>query len=188
VSRQVARKPSLYEQLVALPEGLTGEIISGQLRTQPRPTWAHSLAGSRLGADLEGPYGRGRGGPGGWWIIDEPEVHLVLDTEVVVPDLAGWRRERMPRPPEGHRVQVVPDWVCEILSPSSKSTDREEKMPLYARYGVGYAWLVDPVARTLEAYRLEGDAWAPQGLYRDDDVVRVAPFDAVTIRLTELWA
>jgi Uma2 family endonuclease len=185
---QTAKKPSLYQQLMDLPEGLTGEIINGQLRTQPRPAWPHNLAGSRLGADIEGPYGRGRGGPGGWWIIDEPEIHLILDTEVTVPDIAGWRKERMPSPPEGHKVQVVPDWVCEIFSPSTKSTDREEKMPLYARYGVQFAWLVDPKAYTLEAYKLIDGKWSPLGIFRDDDTVSVAPFDAIIIRLADLWS
>jgi Uma2 family endonuclease len=136
MSPQVATKPSLYEQLMSLPAGLTGEIINGQLRTQPRPAWPHILAGARLGAVIEGPYGCGRGGPGGWWIVLEPEVHLVLDTEVTVPDIVGWRKGRMPTPPEGHKIQVVTDWVSEIFSPSTKSTDREEKMPLYARHGV----------------------------------------------------
>jgi len=184
---QTARKPFLYEQLMALPEGLTGEIINGQLRTQPRPAWPHGLAGSRLGADIEGPYGRGRGGPGGWWIIDEPEVHFVLDTEITVPDIAGWRRERMPSPPEGHKIRVVPDWVCEIFSPATKSSDREEKMPLYARYDVRFAWLVDPKTHTLEAYELADAKWQPLGVFRDDDMVSVAPFDAIVIRLADLW-
>lgn len=183
-----SRKPSLYEQLLVLPEGLTGEIVNGQLRTQPRPGWAHILAASRLGADIEGPYGRGRGGPGGWWIIDEPEVHFVLDREVLVPDIAGWRKEHMPSPPEGHKVPVVPDWVCEILSPSTRSTDREEKIPLYAHYGVRFAWLVDPKTRILEAYRLVDEKWRSLGTFRDDDIVSVAPFDAVAIRLSDLWA
>jgi Uma2 family endonuclease len=188
MTSQTAARLDLYEQLLALPEGLTGEIINGQLRAHPRPRWGHALAASRLGADLEAPYGRGRGGPGGWWIIDEPEVHLALDREVVVPDLAGWRREHMPSPPEGHKIEVVPDWICEVLSPATKSSDREEKMPLYARYGVAYAWLVDPKARTLEAYHLVEDRWGPLGLYRDDDRVAVAPFEAVTLHLAELWA
>jgi len=184
---QAARRPSLYDQLLALPEGLTGEIINGQLRAQPRLAWPHSLAGSRLGADIEGPYGRGRGGPGGWWIIDEPEVHFILDQEVMVPDIAGWRRERMPSPPQGHKIQVVPDWVCEIFSPSTKSTDREEKMPLYAHYGVRFAWLVDPKTLTLEAYELVDARWTPLGFFRDDDAVSVAPFDAIVIHLADLW-
>jgi len=188
MNAQAAKKPSLYEQLMDLPEGLTGEIINGQLRTQPRPAWPHILAGSRLGADIEGPYGRGRGGPGGWWIIDEPEIHFILDTEVTVADVAGWRKKRMPSPPEGHKIEVVPDWICEIFSPSTKSTDREEKVPLYARYGVRFAWLVDPKTRTLEAYELADAKWTPLGIFRDDDTVSVAPFDAVVIHLADLWS
>jgi len=184
---QTAKRPTLYEQLLDLPEGLTGEIINGQLRTQPRPAWPHAIARSRLGADLEAPYGRGRGGPGGWWIVSAPEIHFVLDVEVLVPDIAGWRKERMPVPPSGHKTEMVPDWVCEIFSPSSKSTDREEKMPLYARYGVPFAWLVDPKARTLETYELQGDEWGVLATYRDDDTVSAAPFSAVTIYLADLW-
>jgi Uma2 family endonuclease len=112
---------------------------------------------------------------------------LVLDTEVTVPDIAGWRKKRMPSPPEGHKIPVVADWVCEIFSPSTKSTDREEKMPLYARHGVRFAWLVDPNTHTLEAYELVGAKWRPLGIFRDDDSVSVAPFDAITIRLADLW-
>lgn len=183
-----AKKRSLYQQLVALPEGLTGEIINGQLRTQPRPSWPHALACSRLGADIEAPFGRGRGGPGGWWIIFEPEVHFVLDTEITVPDIAGWRKNHMPSPPQGHKVQTVPDWVCEIFSPSTKSTDREEKMPLYARHGVQFAWLVDPKTHTLEAYELIDTQWSILGIFRDDDTVSVAPFNAIVIYLSDLWS
>ena len=180
-------RPTLYEQLAALPEGLTGEILDGQIHTQPRPSWPHALAGSVLRADLVGPFQQGRGGPGGWWIIDEPELHFIRDTEVAVPDLAGWRRERMPRPPRGHRVTVVPDWVCEILSNSTESKDRKIKMPIYARYGVAYAWLVDPLERTLEAYALTGGDWREIGRFAGGDRVPVAPFDAIAIDLADLW-
>ena len=133
------------------PENLTGEIINGELHTQPRPAGRHGEAGSVLGMHIGSPFRLGNGGPGGWWILDEPEIHFVRDTVVVVPDLAGWRRERMPNIPEGHRFEVVPDWVCEILSPSTGKKDRAKKLPLYARYGVAHAWLVDPLAQTLEA-------------------------------------
>jgi Uma2 family endonuclease len=180
-------KPTLYEQLLQLPEGLIGEIFNGQLRTHPRPGWPHILASSRLGADLEGAYGRGRGGPGGWWILDEPEIHFELDTVVTVPDIAGWRRERLIDPPAGHKIELAPDWVCEIFSPSTKSIDREEKMPLYAARGVPYLWLVDPKAHTLEAYELKGGKWVLLQLFRDDDPVSARPFDSITIRLNELW-
>jgi Uma2 family endonuclease len=180
-------RPSLYEQLEALPEGLTGEILDGQLYTQPRPAWPHVVAASGLGYELIGPFQRGRGGPGGWWIVDEPELHFIRDAEVDVPDLAGWRRERMINHPPVHRIEVVPDWICEVLSPSTESKDRKVKMPIYAKFGVPYAWLVDPVARTLQAYALEGGAWREIGCYVGAALVSVAPFAAVTINLDDLW-
>jgi Uma2 family endonuclease len=181
-------RPTLYEQLLALPEGLTGEILAGQLHAQPRPSGPHGLAGSVLGMRLGVPFQLGGGGPGGWWIIDEPELHLIPDTEVLVPDLVGWRRVRMPRIPQGHRFTVVPDWVCEILSPASASLDRDVKLPIYARHGVAFAWLVDPKVRTLEAYAMEDGKWREIGRFANDDLVVVAPFDAVTIQLADLWA
>ena len=133
-----------------------------------------------------GTLGRGRGGPGGWWIIDEPELHFVRDTEIVVPDLAGWRRERMPGVPDDQRFEVVPDWICEALSPSTASRDREVTMPLYARYGVQSAWLVDPIARRLEAFALNDGQWVEVAAFGDADVICAPPFDDVT--LTAPWS
>ena len=178
---------SLYEQLEALPEGLIGEILEGQLHTQPRPSPRHLRAASRLDRILGRRFDDGDDGPGGWWIFPEPELHFIRDTEVDVPDLAGWRRERMPRPQEEHRFTVVPDWVCEVLSPSTESTGRAIKMPIYARFGVAGAWLVDPRKRTLEAYTLEGENWRGIGHYSGDQPVAVAPFDALTLHLADLW-
>ncbi len=185
---QTAEKFSLYDQLLALPETLTGEILNGQLHTQPRPTGPHAITGSSLGYELVGPFQKGRGGPGGWWIIDEPEVHFIRDVEVVVPDLAGWRRERMPSVPQDHRFEIVPDWVCEILSPSTASKDREIKMPIYAHYGVKHAWLIDPRGRTLEVYALQDDTWVEIGRYGENNQVAAEPFSAVTFDLSGLWA
>lgn len=183
----LAYQPSLYDELCDLPEGVTGEILSGQLHTMPRPRGKHGVAGSALGADLSPPFNFGRGGPGGWWIIDEPEVHFIRDTEVAVPDLAGWRRERMPQAPDDHRFEVVPDWVCEILSPSTARKDRFIKLPLYAQYGVRHAWLVDPDAHTLEAYELRASLWTLIATLQDDAAVRVPPFDAIEFSLADLW-
>jgi Uma2 family endonuclease len=182
-------RPTLYEQLEALPEGLTGEILNGQLYTQPRPSLEHGYTETSLAGELVNPFQRGRGGPGGWLIVMEPELHFIRDTEVDVPDLAGWRRECLPTLPIAqHRALVVPDWVCEILSPSTESKDREMKMPIYARFGVAYAWVLDPRAHTLEAYALEGDAWREIGWFAGGARVWVAPFEAVTISLDDLWA
>ena len=177
----------LYAELEALPENLTGEIINGQLYAQPRPASRHTLAESSLNGELYGPYHRGRDGPGGWWILIEPEIHFVRDTEVLVPDLAGWRRERMPRLPNDQRIEVVPDWVCEILSPSTARKDRMTKMPVYARYGVAYLWLVDPLARTLEAFALREGRWTVVGLFQEQDIVSVEPFQDIALELGALW-
>jgi len=176
-----------YDAIEALPEGVTGELINGQLHTQPQSTGDHALATSNLGIDIGSRYGRGRGGPGGWWIIDEPEVHLVRNEEVLVPDIAGWCRERMPRLPDDQRFEVCPDWVCEVLSPSTASKDREVKLPLYAKYGVSYSWLVDPEARTLEAYRLVGGEWQLIGHHSGEDIVDAAPFLEAGFRVADLW-
>lgn len=178
---------NLYQQLIDLPENVTGEIIGGQLYAQPRPSPRHALAQSDLGMLLGGPFRFGRDGPGGWWIIDEPEIHFVRDIEVVVPDLAGWRRERMPQIPDDQRFEVVPDWVCEILSPSTAKKDRVLKLPLFARYGVAYCWLIDPLARTLEAFGLRERQWVLAGVFKDEDAVRAAPFDAIEFKLADLW-
>lgn len=177
----------LYQQLIDLSENLTGEIIGGRLYAQPRPSARHGLAQSDLGTLLGGPFRFGRDGPGGWWIIDEPEIHFVRDVEVVVPDLAGWRRERMPQLPDDHRFEIIPDWVCEILSPSTAKKDRAVKLPLFARYGVAYCWLIDPLARTLETLELHQGHWMLNETFKDDDVVRAAPFDAIEFKLSDLW-
>jgi len=185
---QLQTKPTLYEYLDSLPEGVTGELLEGQLHTQPRPSMPHGITSSSLGDELLGPFQKGRDGPGGWWIVDEPEIHFVLNIEVTVPDLAGWRHEHMPVPTTSHRIQVVPDWICEIFSPSTKSKDREVKMPLYARYSVPYAWLIDPIEHVLEAYRLDAGAWHEIGRFVGTDRIAVPPFEAVSIDLESLWA
>jgi Uma2 family endonuclease len=185
---KTALRETLYEQLAHLPEGLTGEILNGQLHTQPRPAGLHALVESNLQIEVGGPFGKGRGGPGGWWIIVEPELHFIRDTEVAVPDIAGWRRARMPRIPEDHRFEVVPDWICEILSPSTASKDREVKMPIYAHYGVSHVWLVDPKRRILEAYALNAGAWELVVTAAADQVVAVPPFEAVPLDLASLWS
>lgn len=181
------KSTTLYDLLLRLPANVVGEIIGGELYTQPRPSAHHALSASALGGELYGLFQKGRGGPGGWWIIDEPELHFIRDTEVLVPDIAGWKRERMPILPQDHRFEVVPDWVCEILSPSTQRKDRVIKMKVYAHYGVKYFWLIDPVARILESYYLDAGHWAVSGLYQDKDEVSAPPFDAVVITLSDLW-
>lgn len=181
----VAPRIATYDDLIALPENVVGEIVDGELFASPRPAVPHSVAGSALGADLLSFFQRGRGGPGGWWILDEPELHL--GASVVVPDLAGWRRERMPSPPRTPAIELAPDWVCEILSPATARLDRQRKRPLYARAGVTHLWFLDPIERTLEVFRRQGEAWLLIASHGDDDVVRAEPFDAVELELLPLW-
>lgn len=178
--------PTLLARLNALPETLTGEILNGRLETQPRPSGPHGRAELAIGGRLFDPFDGGRGGPGGWHILIEPEVHL--SPHVLVPDLAGWRRESMRYLPRDHRFTVVPDWVCEILSPSTARKDRVQKLPIYAAFGVAHCWLVDPLARVLEVFALDGGHWTLLGSHGDAEVVRAAPFDAIEIDLSAWWA
>ena len=184
---QLAHRDACYDDILALPEHLVGEILLGELHTHPRPAPRHALAYSSLGYLLGGPFHGGIGGPGGWWIIDEPELHL--GTDILVPDLAGWRRERLPTLPETAWFELAPDWVCEILSPSTARIDRAVKMPLYAREGVAHLWLVDPNARTLEVYALQDTRhWLLLDTLKEDDSARQPPFDAIAFSLGHLWA
>jgi Uma2 family endonuclease len=182
---QAALRMATYEDLMAVPEHLVAEIIHGSLVTHPRPAPRHARASSCIGMQVGGPFDMGKGGPGGWWILDEPELHL--GPQVLVPDLAGWRRERMPALPDTAWFELVPDWVCEVLSPATRTIDRRDKMPLYARHGVSWLWLIDPDARLLEAYACQQGAWTLLTTLAGDDPVRVAPFDAVEFSLGALW-
>jgi Uma2 family endonuclease len=185
VARRSAR-PATYADIESLPPNMVGEIIDGVLYANPRPASAHARAATALGGDLDGPFNRGKGGPGGWLILFEPELHF--DADVLVPDHAGWRRERMPEMPHTAFFILAPDWVSEILSPSTAALDRTEKLPVYARRGVGHVWLIDPLAKTLEVLRLDGSTYRIVGSFHDDARVRAEPFDAVEIELAALWA
>jgi len=176
-----------YRDLENLPERAIGELFDGQLHAQSRPAVPHVHAHSSMGISLGAPFHNGIGGPGGWVIYSEPEIHFTLDVDVAVPDLAGWQRERKLKFPTGHKIELVPDWICEILSPSTRSIDREIKMPLYARYGVPWLWLVEPVERVLEAYRLVEDDWLEVGRYTGMVQAAIPPFDAVPFELGNLW-
>jgi len=184
-----ADRRAAYADLEELPEHLVGEIMDGELIVTPRPATAHAFAGSMLGADLVGEFGHGRrsGGPGGWWILDEPELHLQAD--VLVPDLAAWRHERMPRLPNVPAIELAPDWVCEIVSPSTARFDRTRKSRIYRRERVAHMWIVDPLARSLEVYRLGGGSWTVVDTYGDDapDKIRAWPFEAVELEPARWW-
>lgn len=181
-----APRRATYDDVRRAPPHLVAELVDGVLHLSPRPAKPHTVASSALGEELGPPFKRGRGGPGGWIILDEPEVHLGED--VVVPDLGGWRRERMPTITNDlPYFTIAPDWVCEVLSPSTTRLDRAEKLPLYARAEVRHVWLVDPLARSLEVLRLEGGRWLLLGTYTDAARVRAEPFEVFELELAVLW-
>jgi Uma2 family endonuclease len=183
------KRGATYADLEALAPHRVGEILLGVLYSHPRPGAPHTRVASSLGGVIDGPFDKGRGGPGGWFILDEPELHLGAGSvpDVVVPDLAGWRRSRMPAIPNSAFFTIVPDWVCEVVSASTEAIDRGEKMMIYARERVGHAWLIDPLIRTLEVFRLDGDTWRMLRTWHDDVVIRAEPFDAIEIDLAVLW-
>ena len=180
-----ARRPATYEDLVAVPDHLVAEIVDGELYTSPRPAPRHAVAASTLVGLLHGPFDLGRGGTGGWRILFEPELHLGND--VLVPDVAAWRRERLPTVPQEAYFSTTPDWVCEVQSPSTAALDRGKKLGVYARARVSFAWMLDPLAETLEVLRLEGDRWSIVSTYVGTDVARAEPFDSLGLELTLLW-
>jgi len=181
-------RQALYEAYCAVPDHQRAEIIDGTLYVLPRPAPRHANATSVLGGELNGAFQRGRGGPGGWWILDEPELHLV-ELEPMSPDLAGWRVERMPALPETAYFVLVPDWVCEVLSKSTEAIDRNKKLPIYAAHGVGFVWLIDPIAKSLEVHTLgENRRWRDVRIYEGDVRVRAEPFSAIELDLSALWS
>ena len=175
-----------YQDVLDAPAHRVAEIVDGTLHTHPRPAMPHALARSVLGRRIGAPYDDKIGGPGGWWIIDEPELHPGED--ILVPDLAGWRRERMPDYPETAYVTLAPDWVCEVLSASTRRLDLHGKRPIYAREGVAHLWLVDPADRALEAFELRDGQRVLIASARDDSPICISPFDAVTFSLGDLWS
>ncbi len=171
-----------------MPQHRVAEILDGELFTFPRPGFRHARTASTLGGDLQNRFDHPPGGgdtPGGWWILDEPELHLGDD--VVVPDVAGWRRERVPLLPDAPWFDVAPDWACEVLSSSTETVDRGRKLRIYAREGVSHLWLVNPVARTLETYRLAEAHWILLGTFSGDHVVRAEPFEAAEFSMARWW-
>ena len=183
---------ALYRQLSQLPEPLRGEILDGSLIVSPRPGVPHARAGAEIEAEIYSRFGRKPGGsgfPGGWWILPEPELHFLFpdQTHVLAPDLAGWKRERLPSLPRSSFLTLPPDWVCEILSPSTARYDRKGKARVYHRAGVTWRWLVDPNIREIEAFRREGDFWVQLGVWGDEEKVRIAPFDAIELDLADWW-
>ncbi|HZI11881.1 MAG TPA: Uma2 family endonuclease [Myxococcus sp.] len=182
---QETKRPATYEDLQALPEHMVGQIIDGELIAMSRPASPHAVAHSVLGSVLLTTFQLGQRAPGGWWIVNEPELHFGRD--VLVPDIAGWRRERMPQMRRVPYFTLAPDWVCEVLSPSTEALDRKRKREIYAREGVKYVWLVDPAERTLEVFHWQEGQWVPRGRYAGEERVRAEPFEALELELGALW-
>jgi Uma2 family endonuclease len=174
-----------YDDLAAVPENLVAEMFDGELYATPRPAMPHAHAASVLGFDLGGPFHRGRNGPGGWWILDEPELHFGRD--VLVPDLAGWLRTRLSAVPPDPFLTLAPDWVCEVLSPATETIDRVKKLRIYAREGMSHAWLLNPVLQTLEVLNLQSQRWTLVATHEGNAKIRAEPFDAVELELGALW-
>ena len=178
-------KPATYADLEAVPPHLVAEILFGELVTHPRPVRRHGGATSALGGVLTGTYQFGIGGPGGWVFVDEPELHL--GPHVLVPDIAGWRRERLQPQRHDAFTTISPDWICETLSPSTERYDRGQKRAIYAQYGVGHLWFLDARVKSLECFELQNKEWVLKGTYFDKDVVCAAPFDVMKFSLELLW-
>lgn len=188
VSRTAEKSAAeLWAELEALPEHLKGEIIDGQLHVQPRPRPRHARGIGFLAHFLGGDFDYGEGGPGGWWILPEPGIELERAPEAS-PDLAGWRREALPElPPDNEPFRTVPDWVCEVLSPSNARYDQQTKAPFYASVGVSWLWLVDMRSQLIEVRRLSGGRWLVEAVFSEEPAARMPPFEAIEIPLHRLW-
>jgi Uma2 family endonuclease len=179
------RGPATYQDVLDAPANMVAELVGGTLHLQPRPASKHARASFRLAGRLDDPFEDGVDGPGGWYFAFEPELHFGDD--VLVPDLAGWRRERMGEYPDTPAFDLAPDWICEILSPGTRRFDLTEKRAVYGEQGVAHLWLLDPQAETLEAFGLRDGAWVLLGAVGEGDEVRLPPFDAIGFPLSALW-
>ena len=180
-----AKKIATYADIEALPPHVVGELIYGSLVTHPRPSPPHSVAQNSLGDELTSPFQKGRGGPGGWIFMSEPD--LILGGNTVVPDLVAWRRERMPRIPKTGQISVSPDWLCEILSPSTERYDRNEKRRIYAQAGVAFYWMLDPRIGQLECFQLVAGNWLLTNTFAQDEIVNAPPFIEHSFPLSNLF-
>jgi Uma2 family endonuclease len=182
---QPKHRPATYADLEALPADVVGQIAFGVLHAHPRPVPRHGHAAIELHVELGNPFRRGRDGPGGWVFLPEPELHL--GEHIVVPDIAGWRSQRLPTLPTNVGIKTSPDWICEVLSPSTQRFDRTDKLAIYAAFHVEHCWYVDPAARTLEVLTRQGDKWLISDTFKNEDAVTAPPFAAHTFSLGVLW-
>lgn len=186
MSQSAHTAPPTRGDLDALPANVKGEIIDGVLYAMTRPRPKYQAVGARITSSLEPPFRLGKGGPGGWWILPEPGIELPQSPEIS-PDVAGWRRQRMPELPDG-TISLVPDWVCEVLSPTTRRHNLLVKVPYYARIGVPYLWLVDLEARALLVSKLDGAHWMDLQRFGDETTARIDPLGEIEIDVLEWWS
>jgi Uma2 family endonuclease len=182
---EAASRRATYQDVLDAPGHQVAELFDGQLHLQPRPSARHARSATTIAGQLEGPFNRGQAGPGGWIILHEPELHLAA--EIVVPDVAGWRRSTLPELPDSAFFSVRPDWVAEVLSPATQRTDRTLKVPLYRTQGVSHVWLVDPLAQTVEVYRLHAEGYILVGTHGGEGLLSIEPFEAIEFDVGALW-
>lgn len=186
-----AKKYATYEDILKAPDHVIAEIIDGNLTMMPRPSPRHARAQSSLGIELGGPFDKGSNGPGGWVFLDEPELWLLPESgsngNYMVPDIAGWRKERFIPDDSKNGIDIAPDWLCEILSPSTARHDRIIKMPKYAEFKIPYVWLIDPLAKTLEVFILKNEVWTMGMGFSNSDIVKAPPFEQHAFNLSYLW-
>lgn len=190
MAADAARKRATYADVLAAPPHMTAEVLDGELHLMPRPARKHLRSASGLGAMLYMSFDAGVNGPGGGTILYEPELHLGPDPDILVADLGGWRSGRLVEKDEDEDppfITVVPDWVCEILSPGTARVDRLKKMRIYARERIPHVWLCDPRERIVEVYRFGGPSYTLVGAYGGDEALTAEPFEAVTIPTSILW-
>ncbi|MFW7379330.1 MAG: Uma2 family endonuclease [Oligoflexus sp.] len=186
-----AKQYASYEDILNAPDNVQAEILNGELHTHPRPSPKHSRSITKLSAELSGPFDKGSGGPGGWIFLVEPELWLSSEAgsrgNYLVPDIAGWKRERFVHDESKNGIEVPPDWVCEVLSPGTMVHDRVRKMPIYSSFSIPFIWLVDPAAKLLEAFELSDSKWSLIGSFAGKDKVKALPFEAFEFDLAALW-
>ncbi len=187
--KESIKSNATYADLYSIPDNMIGEIIDGELYVMPRPSPKHCNTSSSLGIIIGYYYKMGmNGGSGKWWILDEPEIHFSdLKEDFLVPDIAGWKKERMPTLPAETYFSVPPDWICEILSPGTARHDRKKKLPKYAKFGVSYFWIIDPANRTVEILKLKNSEYVVLAVYGEDDKMQAEPFTEIIIDLKNIW-